>query len=109
MGLLKSCMDPNSHISLEAAIENYCTSKRAIIDDVTGSAWEFEQLEKIIRLRYRENLFTILTTNLNIMFDPKHPEKQFIPERIISRFSDSEKGRLVLNRGEDYRPGKGKD
>ena len=43
----------------------------------------------------------------NIEPDPDYPKIPFIPERIVSRFRDPEKGRLVLNQGEDYRPQKG--
>jgi len=57
-----------------------------------------EQLEKIIRVRYRERLFTILTTNRDI---------SELPERIVSRFEDAEVARKVLNSGIDYRKLKG--
>ena len=106
MGRLKECMNPNEFISPEELLNNYCRAERLIIDDVDGTVWEFEQLEKIIRARYRENLFTILTSNLDIKADEK--DKRFIPERIVSRFRDKEKGRLILNLGEDYRPKKEK-
>ena len=108
MGALKECMGPDQQRSLEELLDNYRYADRLIIDDVAGTDWEFEQLDKIIRARYREHLFTILTSNLNIEPDPKHPNIPFIPERIVSRFRDREKGRLVLNQGEDYRPQKGK-
>jgi len=107
MGALKECMGPDQQNSLEELISNYRYADRLIIDDVAGTEWEFEQLEKIIRARYREHLFTILTSNLNIEPDPDYPKIPFIPERIVSRFRDPEKGRLVLNQGEDYRPHKG--
>lgn len=98
MGALKECMDPGRQNSLDQLLHNYCYADRLIIDDVTGTAWEFDQLEKIIRVRYQERLFTILTTNRDLTE---------LPERIVSRFSDSEKGRLILNEGEDYRRLKG--
>lgn len=103
MGALKECMNPDRHISFEELMHHYSCGERLIVDDVAGTVWEFEQLEKIVRLRYRENLFTILTTNMDIEFNPKYPDRPFIPERIVSRFRDSEKGRLILNQGEDYR------
>ncbi|GAI82736.1 unnamed protein product, partial [marine sediment metagenome] len=106
MGALKECMAPEQQNSLEELLSNYRYADRLIVDDVAGTDWEFEQLEKIIRARYRENLFTILTSNLNIEPDPLYPKIPFIPERIVTRFRDREKGRLVLNQGEDYRPKK---
>jgi len=98
MGALKECIGPERQNSLEELLRNYSYADRLIIDDVAGTDWEFEQLEKIIRSRYREHLFTILTTNL---------DQDQLPERIVSRFRDPEKGRLILNKGEDYRPEKG--
>ena len=69
-----------------------------IIDDVGmgtgGSEWDKDRLEEIIVARYRENLFTIMTTNR----DPEDLEV-----RIVSRFRDPDKGRVVLNEGDDYR------
>lgn len=99
MAALKECMGPERQHSLEELLTNYSYSDRLIIDDVAGTEWEMEQLEKIIRLRYRENLFTILTTNLDLTD---------LPVRIVSRFRDPERGRVILNSGEDYRPMKGK-
>lgn len=103
MGALKACMNVQAHISYEELLSNYCYAERLIIDDVgmggSGSEWEYGQLEEIIVARYREHLFTILTTNLDL---------KDLPERVVSRFRDPEKGRLVLNQGEDYRPEKGK-
>lgn len=99
MGALKECIGSDRNISFEELLSNY-SSGRLILDDVEGTEWEFEQLEKIIRVRYRENLFTILTTNLDL---------KELPERIVSRFRDPEKGRVILNQGEDYRPEKGRE
>lgn len=106
MGALKECMGSETQNSLEEVRRHYCYAERLILDDVAGTAWEFEQLEKIIRVRHHENLFTILTSNLNIELDPNYPNIPFIPERIVSRFRDREKARLILNEGEDYRPKK---
>jgi len=73
--------------------------QRLILDDVgSGSTlgdWEWGELEDIIDYRYERNMFTIVTTNLDI--------KQF-PERILSRFRDRSKARLVLNEAPDQRP-----
>ena len=107
MWALKECIGSDSHISLEELQRNYCYAERLILDDVTGTEWEFEQLEKIIRARYREHLFTILTSNLDIKPDPKNPSRPFISERIVSRFRDPDIAMLILNQGADYRRLKG--
>lgn len=64
----------------------------------SGSAWEYGQLEDIIATRYRERLFTIMTTNQDL---------GELPERITSRFFDPDIGRVILNEGADYRRLKG--
>lgn len=94
MGALKECIGPERQISLEELLHNYCYADRLIIDDVAGTDWELEQLEKIVRVRYHDCLFTILTTNRDLTE---------LPERIVSRFQDPDVGRVVLNEGEDYR------
>ncbi len=98
MGALKNTMRSDSGLSMDALMGLFSNSKVLIIDDVgmggSGSEWEYGQLEEIIVHRYRERLFTILTTNRDITE---------LPERITSRFRDPEKGRVVLNKGEDYR------
>ena len=98
MRALKECMHPEPHISYEELLNNYCHAERLIIDDVgmggSGSEWEYGQLEEIIIARYRDRLFTILTTNRDI---------SELPERITSRFYDPEVGRIILNQGADYR------
>jgi len=93
-GYLHDCLKKDSPRSVEDVIYSFSHSERLILDDVAGSEWEMQQLDKIIRYRYRENLFTVLTSNL---------DSTELPERIVSRFSDPEKGRLILNKGEDYR------
>lgn len=101
MSYLKSMMKPGAIDSFENVMDRFCRAKNLIIDDVgmggSGSEWEWGQLETIIVYRYRENLTTVLTSNLDI---------NQIPERIVSRFRDAEKGRIVLNDGEDFRPQK---
>ncbi len=78
-----------------------CNMPYLLLDDV-GAAGSFtpfslEQLERIMLTRYRENLFTVITTNLDY-------EK--LPDFVASRFSDSERARIVLNEAPDYRPKK---
>ncbi len=101
MGELKATMNPEPHISLQDLMRNYCQG-RLIMDDVgmggSDSKWQFGQLEEIIVARYREGLFTILTTNLDLTE---------LPERVVSRFQDPDVGRVVLNSGADYRRIKG--
>jgi len=94
MGALKECIGDERKKSLEELLRNYSYADRLIIDDVAGTEWELEQLEKIIRIRYHDRLFTILTTNRDLTG---------MPVRIISRFQDSDVGIVVLNEGKDYR------
>jgi len=79
-----------------------CNMSHLMIDDVgmggSGSEWEFGQLEEIVVARYRERLFTILTTNRDLTE---------LPERVVSRFRDPDVGRVVLNSGDDFRRLKG--
>jgi len=112
MRSLRGGLDKDAIFGYNEMFPRLCKLKRLIIDDVgmgsSGSDWEYGQLEELIAERYRENLFTILTTNRDIKPDTKHPNTPVIPERIVSRFRDREKARLVLNQGEDYRPEKEK-
>lgn len=102
MGALKGCMGPEPHISFEELLNNYCYAERLIVDDVgmggSGSDWEYGQLEEIVMVRYRERLFTIMTTNRDLAE---------LPERIVSRFQDPDVGKVVINDGADYRRQKG--
>jgi len=95
---LKSYMNKKTPPGYDWLLSSYCLAERLIIDDVgmggSGSSWEWGQLEDIMIARYRERLFTIFTTNLDITD---------LPERIVSRFSDPDVGTIVLNKGEDYR------
>ena len=102
MRALKECMRPDAVETLDVLLQRYCCSGHVIIDDVgmggSGSEWEFGQLEEIVIARYRERLFTIMTTNKDLTE---------LPERIVSRFQDPDVGRVVLNEGADYRKLKG--
>lgn len=79
-------------------LERFCSWDFLIIDDVgmggSGSEWEYGQLEEIITFRYRERLFTVMTTNRDL---------SELPERIVSRFQDPDVGRAILNEGTDFR------
>jgi len=98
MQILKKSLDRESELHLDYLISVYQRAERLIIDDVgmggSGSDWEYGQLEDIIGYRYRENLFTIITTNRDLTE---------LPRRIVSRFQDPDRGRVVLNEGKDYR------
>lgn len=97
--MLKSHFNGNGAISYEEYFSALRSRTRLILDDVgsgsTLGSWEWGELEDIIDYRYERNLFTIVTTNLDI--------KQF-PERILSRFRDKSKARLILNEAPDQRP-----
>ena len=74
-------------------------AERLIIDDVgagtTGSSWEWGELEDIVSYRYKRELFTVITTNLDVAD---------LPDRIVSRFRDKTKARICFNSAGDYRP-----
>lgn len=99
---LKSTFDKNQDINenyYENIMKNLCEMPYLLLDDVGAAGsftkWSVQQLERIILNRYRYNLFTVITTNID------YPS---IPQFILSRFSDAEKGRIVINEGADYRP-----
>lgn len=78
--------------------DQFRSLERLIIDDVgmggSSSQWEWGELEDIINYRYRERLFTVMSTNKDL---------DELPERIESRFSDPACGVIVQNTGKDYR------
>jgi len=82
----------------DTLFENIRRRKRLIIDDVgmgsKGTEWEMAELEDIINYRYRERLFTVMTTNRAL---------EELPDRVVSRFFDSEVSQVVINEGKDYR------
>jgi DNA replication protein DnaC len=98
---MKSLFNGNnrSEITYDQYFSSLRKRERLILDDVgsgsTLGTWEWGELEDIIDYRYEHQLFTIVTTNLDI--------KQF-PERILSRFRDKSRARLVLNEAADQRP-----
>ena len=99
IGRLKNTFDTKNPQLFEEVMERYCSQPYLLIDDVGAAGsftpWSIAQLERIILARYRANLFTVFTTNLDL---------KDIPQFIVSRFSDPEKGRIVLNSAKDYRP-----
>jgi DNA replication protein DnaC len=99
---LKKAMRLNNG-SYDELFEGFCRAPRLIIDDLgmggADSAWAWGELEDIINYRYRQGLFTVVTTNLDLTS---------LPDRVVSRFRDAIKSRIVLNEASDYRPEKGK-
>jgi len=100
----KRRMHSETRDDYDQAFEGLRRQPYLIIDDVgmgsTGSSWEWGELEEIINYRYRECLMTVVTTNLDI---------KDVPRRIVSRFTDAVKSRLVLNSAGNYRPKKVKN
>jgi DNA replication protein DnaC len=105
MGYLKQTFDRERSEMVQTfngIIQGVSRCQYLLIDDV-GAADSFtpfavSQLERIVLTRYRENLFTVLTTNKKLAA---------LPEFIVSRFSDAEKARIAHNTADDYRLKKG--
>ncbi len=102
MANLKNTFDrdkKNDENTFEQIFKTTCNIPFLLLDDVgsAGSFTEFSQsqLERLILTRYRENSFTVLTTNRNI---------KELPLSVYSRFNDPAKARLVHNAAADYRP-----
>ncbi len=103
---LKRSMNPDPEWGIVAYDTNFKSLQERsvlLLDDVGSGAsstdWAWRELEDIIDYRYERNLLTVITTNL---------KWEQIPDRIVSRFRDGEKSRLVLNSATDFRPLKGK-
>ena len=103
IGSLKNTFDKKEleGQSFDELINSVCVRPYLLLDDV-GSAdsftsWSLSQLEKIMLARYRDNLLTVITTNMDY---------KKLPGFLVSRFSDAEKGRIVFNSAPDYRPKK---
>lgn len=103
---LKRSMNPDPEWGLVTYEKNFKSLQERdalFLDDVGAGAgstdWAWRELEDIVDYRYERNLLTVITTNL---------DRKAIPDRIVSRFRDAEKSRLVLNTAPDYRPLKGR-
>lgn len=98
MRAIKQCMGPEPLAPYDELLDRYCHCGHLIMDDVgmggSGSDWEYGQLEEMVVARYRERLFTIMTTNRDLTE---------LPERIVSRFRDPDVGMVVLNEAGDFR------
>ena len=99
-GTFDKSRDPDAAgMSFNDRMAKLCSAPYLLLDDV-GAAGSFtpfslEQLERILLARYRADLFTVITTNL---------DKKELPSFVISRFNDAIKSRMVLNKAADYRP-----
>ena len=62
---------------------------------LNATAFQEGLLEELVNHRYNEGLHTIMTTNRDY---------QTLPGPILSRFKDKAVAKMVLNKGEDYRP-----
>jgi DNA replication protein DnaC len=95
---LRAGMKPHALPDYDTVLDNYCRASRLLIDDfgmgTKDTDWSKAILESIIDHRYHESLPTAITTNL---------DATELPPRVYSRFSDSSKSVIVLNRGKDYR------
>tara|TARA_Y100000310_G_C20613508_1_gene779315 strand:+ start:978 stop:1532 length:555 start_codon:yes stop_codon:yes gene_type:complete len=96
---LKSAMHSERHGYYDKIFNEFRNLKILIIDDIgsgtTGSSWEWGELEDIIAYRYKNELLTVLTTNLDL---------KDLPDRVVSRFRDRTSARICYNRAPDYRP-----
>lgn len=101
---MKSLFNGQGEMPYKEYFDRLQRAPRLILDDVgSGSTlgpWEWGELEDIIDYRYERNMFTILTTNLDI---------KLFPDRILSRFRDKRRARLVVNDAPDHRPLNTKD
>jgi len=91
--------DKDETNSYQTMMENFCRMPYLIIDDLgaadTDTDWCWSQIEAIVLSRYRDNLFTVITTNKDI---------NKMPRFLISRFGDKAKSRMMQNEARDYRP-----
>lgn len=101
---LRAAMHPRGNQpSYEQAFKDLRERAYLIVDDVgmgsTGGNWEWGELEDLVDYRLENRLPTVITTNLDL---------KEIPPRIVSRFRDSSRCRLVCNQAPDQRPLEGK-
>lgn len=87
---------------LEDKIKEFKSIQALVIDDLganLGSDWELARLDEMIDYRYRNELITVITTNILI---------SSLPHRLSSRFLDESVSVAVANNGMDYRQTGGK-
>ena len=93
---------PQSGVAFDDHFEAIRSSEVLVLDDLgaeSATAWAQDKLYQLFDHRYVHRLPTVITTNARWMD---------IPERIRSRLSDSELGRVVVNAAPDYRSAEGK-
>jgi DNA replication protein DnaC len=87
--------------SFEDIMNKICSTPFLLMDDIgigdSFSDFSVKQLERIILARYRENIFTVMSTNRDL---------KELPLSVHSRFNDQTRARLLCNTAEDYRPKK---
>jgi len=71
--------------------------------------WTNSLLEDLVDYRYAHQKPMILVTNKNPTKISNDPQQPGLPLTILSRFKDSEIGKIVHNKAPDYRPKKGKE
>jgi len=97
LGKLKSAINTNT---VEDAIKTFGEYPALVLDDwgvEYGSAFELTMLERILDMRYRNELITVITSNKSL------EQLSELSERIVSRFTDIDYAETVLNRAPDYR------
>jgi hypothetical protein len=93
---------PNSGATFDDHFEAIKTMEALVLDDLgaeSATPWAQDKLYQLFDHRYVHRLPTVITTNVRWMD---------IPDRIRSRLSDSEVGRVVVNAAPDYRSAEGK-
>lgn len=98
LSYLKRLINPEWPGHLDGVIEQYQAANAAVLfDDFAleyGTPWEESIMERIICGRYRNRGITVVTANKGL---------DALPERIVSRFFEPGIGKVVLNKGKDYR------
>ncbi len=93
---------PNSGGTFDDHFEAIKSMEALVLDDLgaeSATPWAQDKLYQLFDHRYVHRLPTVITTNVKWMD---------IPDRIRSRLSDSEVGRVVVNAAPDYRSAEGK-
>jgi len=94
MSLLRGAID---HGAIEEEVKTLKEVPCLILDDFKPeyeTQWALNRLEEVINYRYGAYLLTMVTTNQDL------PD---LPDRIVSRFSDIDRSKKVLNSAPDYR------
>ena len=82
--------------TLDAQVEELKEAEVLILDDwatTEAQDWELERMERTVDYRYRQGKTTVITCNV----------AADIPQRILSRFGEKGIGKIIENKGADYR------